>query len=124
RMLGAFDQLRREIDRGGVLEGTDQVRAAALQTLTSPAMARAFDLGKEAPRLRDRYGRHLWGQSCLLARRLVEAGTAVVTIDALAPQAGMPLYFSWDDHANAQPGWDLATGMKLRAEHMDPAITA
>jgi len=124
RILGAFDQLRREIDRGGVLEGTDQVRAAALQTLTSPAMARAFDLGKEDPRLRDRYGRHLWGQSCLLARRLVEAGTAVVTIDALSPELGRPIYFSWDDHANAQPGWDLAKGMRWRAPFLDQALSA
>lgn len=74
--------------------------------------------------MRDRYGRHLWGQSCLLARRLAEAGAGVVTIDALAPKPGMPLYFSWDDHANAQPGWDLTTGMKLRAQYMDPAISA
>src|SRR5205823_2257232 len=124
RMLGAFDQLRREIDRGGVLEGADQVRAAALLTLTSPAMARAFDLGREEPRLRDRYGRHLWGQSCLLARRLVEAGTAVVTIDALAPELGRPIYFSWDDHANAQNGWDLAKGMRWRAPFLDQALSA
>ena len=74
--------------------------------------------------MRDCYGRHLWGQSCLLARRLAEAGSAVITIDALAPKAGMPLYFSWDDHANAQPGWDMVKGMHLRAEYMDPALSA
>src|SRR5262245_47403466 len=124
RLLGAFDRLRREIDRGGMLEGIDQVRAAALQTLTSPAMARAFDLSKEDPRLRDRYGRHLWGQSCLLARRLAEAGAAVITIDALAPEPGRPVYFSWDDHANAQPGWDLAKGMRWRASFLDQALSA
>jgi uncharacterized protein (DUF1501 family) len=66
----------------------------------------------------------LCGQSCLLARRLAEAGSAVITIDALAPQAGTPLYFSWDDHANAQPGWDMAKGMRWRAEYMDPALSA
>jgi RNA polymerase sigma factor (TIGR02999 family) len=44
--------------------------------LTTPAMARAFAVSKEDPRLRDRYGRHLWGQSCPLARRLTEAGRA------------------------------------------------
>src|SRR6185503_15638021 len=83
----------------------------------------AFDLEKEPAALRDRYGRTLWGQSCLLARRLAEAGVGVISIDALAPKTGMPLYFSWDDHANAQPGWDLATGMKLRAADMDPALS-
>ena len=92
--------------------------------LTCPQMAEAFDLDREEPRLRDRYGRHLWGQSCLLARRLAEAGAAVITIDALAPQTGTPLYFSWDDHANAQPGWDMVKGMRWRAEFMDPALSA
>jgi hypothetical protein len=126
RILGAFDQLRREIDRNGMLEGTDQVRTAALQTLTSPAMGRAFDLGKEDPRLRDRYGRHLWGQSCLLARRLVEAGSSVVTIDALTPDFTSPVFFSWDDHANAggQKDWDLAKGMRWRAPFLDQALSA
>src|SRR4051812_3622047 len=73
-LLASFDRLRREIDHNGALEGSDQVRAAALQVLTSPGMAQAFDLNLEPSRLRERYGRHLWGQSCLLARRLAEAG--------------------------------------------------
>jgi hypothetical protein len=124
RLLHEFDRLRRDIDRGGVLQGSDQLRAAALQVLTSPAMARAFDVSKEDPRLRDRYGRHLWGQSCLLARRLAEAGAGVITIDALAPEMNRPLYFSWDDHANAQPGWDLAKGMRWRAPFLDQALSA
>jgi hypothetical protein len=123
-LLADFDRLRRELDRDGALEGTDQLRTAALRMLTNPAMARAFDLSKEDPKLRDRYGRHLWGQSCLLARRLTEAGAAVVVIDALAPEAGTKLYFSWDDHANAQPGWDLAKGMRWRAPFMDQALSA
>jgi hypothetical protein len=123
-LLADFDRLRRDIDRDGALEGTDQVRTAALRMLTTPAIARAFDVAKEAPKLRDRYGRHLWGQSCLLARRLTEAGAAVVVVDALAPEMGKPLYFSWDDHANAQPGWDLAKGMRWRAPFMDQALTA
>ena len=99
-------------------------RQQAFQLLTSNSVATAFDLNREPANLRDRYGRTLWGQSCLLARRLAEAGAGVITIDALAPKAGMPLYFSWDDHANAQPGWDLAKGMQIRATDMDPALTA
>ncbi len=123
-LLADFDTLRRDIDRDGALEGTDQLRTAALRMLTTPTMARAFDISKEDTKLRDRYGRHLWGQSCLLARRLTEAGAAVVVIDALAPEQGQPLYFSWDDHANAQPGWDMAKGMRWRAPFMDQALTA
>ncbi len=123
-LLAEFDRLRRDIDRDGALEGTDQLRTAALRMLTTPAMAKAFDIAKEDSKLRDRYGRHLWGQSCLLARRLTEAGAAVVVIDALSPDPTNPLYFSWDDHANAQPGWDMAKGMRWRAGFMDQALTA
>lgn len=123
-LLADFDRLRRDIDRDGALEGTDQLRIAALRMLSTPAMANAFDIAKEDSKLRDRYGRHLWGQSCLLARRLTEAGAAVVVVDALAPVAGQSLYFSWDDHANAQPGWDMAKGMRWRAPYMDQALTA
>ncbi len=123
-LLRQFDSLRRELDYRGGMEGTDKLRASALHMLTNADVARAFDLGQEPARLRERYGRHLWGQSCLLARRLAEAGAAVVTIDALAPERGKPLYFSWDDHANAQPGWDLARGMRWRAPFMDQALAA
>lgn len=123
-LVGQFDRLRRGLDLRGDLAATDDFRGQAFDLLTSTTVARAFDLEQEPAELRDRYGRHLWGQSCLLARRLAEAGAAVVTIDALAPQRGTPLYFSWDDHANAQPGWDMAKGMRWRAEYMDPALSA
>ena len=124
QLLGQFDQLRREMDIEGRLDGTDRLRTAAFGLLSNPQIAHAFDIARESPRLRDRYGRHLWGQSCLLARRLAEAGAGVITIDALAPERGRPIYFSWDDHANAQPGWDLAEGMRWRAPFMDQALSA
>lgn len=124
QLLSQFDDMRRNVDLEGRLDGTDRVRAAAFQLLANPQIAQAFDLGREDPRMRDAYGRHLWGQSCLLARRLAEAGAGVVTIDALAPERGRPIYFSWDDHANAQPGWDLAEGMRWRAPFMDQALSA
>ena len=122
-LVTQLDRLKSEIDLLGSMEGIDQFRLQAFQLLTSSKVAAAFDLEQESPQLRDRYGRHLWGQSCLLARRLAEAGTAVVTIDALAPEMGTPLYFSWDDHANAQPGWDMAKGMIWRAKYMDQALS-
>ncbi len=122
QLLARFDQVRRDVDILGRLEGTDRLRSAAFQLLANPRIAQAFDLGREDARVRDRYGRHLWGQSCLLARRLAEAGAGVITIDALAPERGRPIYFSWDDHANAQPGWDLGEGMRWRAPFMDQAL--
>ena len=123
-IVNQLDRYRRDLDLNGGLAATDQFRSQAMHLLTSNAVASAFDLEQEKPELRERYGRHLWGQSCLLARRLAEAGAGVITIDALAPQAGTPLYFSWDDHANAQPGWDLAKGMLWRAPYMDQALSA
>ena len=116
-----FDGLRRGLDgRGG---SGDPFRDAAFQMLVSPKVASAFDLSREDPRLRDRYGRHLWGQSCLLARRLAEAGSSVITIDALAPSL-KERYFSWDDHINAQTRWDLGDAMRHRAPFMDQALSA
>ncbi len=119
-LLGQFEGFRRGLDRPGGGSG-DPFRAAALQMLTTPRVAAAFDLSREDPRLRDRYGRHLWGQSCLLARRLAEAGAAVITIDALAPSLS-ERYFSWDDHINVQTGWDLRDAMRHRAPFLDQAL--
>ena len=124
QLLTNFDRLRRDLDVHGRLEGSDRLREAAFQLLSNPQVAQAFALGREDARLRDRYGRHLWGQSCLLARRLAEAGAGVITIDALAPEKNQRIYFSWDDHADAQPGWDLAEGMRWRAPFMDQALSA
>jgi hypothetical protein len=121
-LLRQFDGLRRGLDGRKDLEG-DPFRESAFQMLTSPEVARAFDLSREDERLRDRYGRHLWGQSCLLARRLAEAGSAVITIDALAPSLS-ERYFSWDDHINVQTRWDLGEAMRHRAPFMDQAISA
>jgi hypothetical protein len=121
-LLEQFDGMRRGVDtRAG--ESGDPFREAALRMLTSPRIASAFDLSREDPRLRDRYGRHLWGQSCLLARRLAEAGAAVITIDALAPTLS-DRYFSWDDHINPQTRWDLADAMRYRAPFYDQALSA
>lgn len=67
-------------------------RKLALSLLLSGKVARAFDLGKEDPKVRDRYGRHAFGQSLLVARRLVEAGVPVV-------QANMGRVQNWDTHS-------------------------
>ena len=96
----------------------------AFQLLTSTAVADAFAIDKEKPDTRDRYGRHLWGQSCLLARRLAEAGASVITIDALSPVPSNPIYFSWDDHSNPATGWNLEGAMRWRAPFMDQGLSA
>ncbi|MBX3414357.1 MAG: DUF1501 domain-containing protein [Pirellulales bacterium] len=122
-LVAEFDRMRRDLDQRGTLEGIGDFRAAAIELLTRPEVAQAFDLTREDPRLRDRYGRHLWGQSFLLARRLAEAGVGVITIDALAPTLS-DRYFSWDDHINPTTRWDMADAMRYRAPFMDQGISA
>ena len=96
----------------------------AYDVLTSPAVARAFDLEQETPKLRDRYGRNLWGQACLLARRLAEAGTAVVSVIANTPQTG-PTFTNWDDHpGNATRPGHFAEYMRVRLPYFDQAVAA
>jgi hypothetical protein len=65
----------------------------AFSVLTSGAIAHAFEMDREPVRVRDRYGRHAFGQSLLLARRLVQAGVRVV-------QANMGRVQNWDTHAS------------------------
>ena len=71
----------------------DRFQARAFDLLTSSATREAFAVDREDPKTRDRYGRNVYGQSVLLARRLVEAGTRVVTI-SWAPDANA----TWDTH--------------------------
>src|SRR5207302_5300532 len=62
----------------------------AFDLMTSPVAKKAFDIHSESAKLRDEYGRNNLGQSCLMARRLVEAGVRCVTID----------HSNWDTHDN------------------------
>jgi hypothetical protein len=73
----------------------DAFRAKAFDLLTSPAAQRAFQIDQEPMAVRQRYGRNIYGQSTLLARRLIEAGTRVATI-SWAPDANA----TWDTHGN------------------------
>lgn len=94
--------------RKGLLEGLDRYHESgeskanahadavsifqkkAFELMTSPSTKKAFDIAAEPEKLRDAYGRHSLGQSCLMARRLVEAGVRCVTID----------HSNWDTHDN------------------------
>src|SRR5262249_35126696 len=106
----------------GSLDGTDKFRELAFDVLTGPKVAAAFDLTHEDDALRDRYGRNRWGQACLLARRLAEAGTSVVTLYVDTPKHG-PDFRNWYDHIrnNAHPG-HLAEYVKARLPYLDEAL--
>ena len=97
-LLTAFDHLRSEIDSSGLMKSIDKFNREAVILLTSEKAREAFDLSKEDPKLRDKYGRHKWGQRALLARRLVEAGSSFVTMQMQNP--GIPgAIGNWDIHA-------------------------
>lgn len=116
-LLGQLEGLRREA--AGAAEGLDHFNQEAVRLLTSDAAFRAFDLSKEDPRVRDRYGRHEVGQRCLLARRLVEAGVRLVTVDF--PCVPGQKAFSWDDHASV---WNIFEQMKVRLPVLDQVVSA
>ncbi|APW63266.1 DUF1501 domain-containing protein [Paludisphaera borealis] len=79
-------------------QGIDAFYDRALTMLASPRVKRAFDLSEEPDRLRDEYGRTTYGQSCLLARRLLEAGVRFVSV-YFSPTIGGPKG-GWDTHGD------------------------
>ncbi|MFT5324915.1 MAG: hypothetical protein ACI8P0_002781 [Planctomycetaceae bacterium] len=90
-LLGKLDHIRRDIDLKGDIEGLDTFYRDALQMVTNDKAIKAFDIKQENEKLREDYGRNDLGQSCLLARRLVEAGVSFVAV-----QAGG----GWDTHGD------------------------
>ncbi len=119
-----FDQLRSEFDATGQLGGTDQFRQLAFEMLTSPRASQAFDLNQETERTRNRYGKNIWGQGCLLARRLAEAGTAVISLFINTPYNGDD-YTNWDDHIqNAGRPGHFAHYMSHRLPYLDQSLSA
>lgn len=103
-----FDKLRRDVDTRGTLGAIDRFDQQAFELVTGAAARKAFDINAEDPRLRDKYGRHTWGQSTLLARRLVEAGSTFVTVH----------FGGWDHH------WNLKSGMDHYLPMIDQLVSA
>ena len=95
-LLGSFDTLRRDLDANGTFAGIDAFQAQALEIVVSGNVRDAFDLGKESDKLREAYGKEavafdfVPGALFLQARRLIEAGVAVVGIN-------LP---GWDTHVD------------------------
>jgi hypothetical protein len=103
RRRDLVSQLNRSFERGRrseVLETWDRLSLQAFDLVTSGKARAAFDLGMEADKTRDRYGRYTWGQSCLLARRLIEAGVRLVHVNwAREPGDSAVDNPMWDTHA-------------------------
>ncbi len=101
------------------MQALDAFELQAASLLTSPQARLAFDLGKEDARVRDRYGRNAWGQQCLMARRLVEAGVELITTVFDGPLCGR--VSNWDDHA---VNHHVFEAIKFRAPVFDQAVAA
>jgi Protein of unknown function (DUF1501) len=106
-----------EIDKAVSQYNLDEYYERALNLIVSGRARDAFQLDNETPELRDRYGRNTFGQSCLLARRLIEAGTRVVEV--VWPKVANSDNHSWDQHVN------LTTRMKTQSGPMlDEGLSA
>jgi hypothetical protein len=99
-LLRQMDEQTARLDGQPAAAGFDRQRQRAFDLLTSPAVKAAFDLDREPPAVRDRYGRTLFGSSVLLARRLVEAGVRFVN-------ATWDIF--WDRFRIDYDGWDTHT---------------
>ena len=112
RLLDQLDRSLNRVERA--LEKVGGHYARAFEVIRSDRVRRAFDVAQEAPAVRDRYGRHLFGQSCLMARRMVEAGVALSAVywHYEGPEDS-PV---WDTHWNNFP--------HLRQRLMPPADQA
>jgi uncharacterized protein (DUF1501 family) len=98
----------RSLDNNETAQAMDRFSQEAVNFVTGPTARNAFNINQEPPHLRDAYGRNSFGQSTLLARRLVEAGATFVT----AHSGG------WDHH------WDLQSGMERFLPMVDSAVSA
>ena len=115
-LLAALDRMKRDADASGTMEGMDAFTRQAFEMVTGNAAREALDLSRESVKIREKYGSgttiergHSWGQSILLARRLVEAGVGFVTVGC----------GGWDDH-----GEGLTKNLPRRASIFDAAVAA
>lgn len=110
-LLSTFDSLRRELDPP--MQDLDANYQSAFDLLTGAQVREAFDINAEPAAIRDAYGRHEFGQSALLARRLVERGVTFVTVNTQP----------WDHHGTANR-YATAEGAKLLLPPFDRALAA
>ncbi len=96
-LLEALDRAHRAFDASPDGRSGTGTTAQAFGQVFAPTAKKAFDIGSEKEELRSRYGRHTFGQSCLLARRLVEHGVRLVTVNMFETVFDQ---LTWDCHAD------------------------
>jgi len=122
-LRAAIDAGMPAIDKAVASYKLDEYYQQALNLIVSGRAREAFALDQEPAKIRDRYGRNAFGQSCLLARRLIEAGTRVVEV--IWPKIANSDNHSWDHHVNltvrmkTQSGPMLDTGLSALVEDLD-----
>lgn len=95
-LLEQFDDSRRAIEKRGSAATYSKLQQRAFDLANSQRIRNALDVRQESAQMRDRYGRHLYGQSVLIGRRLLEAGARFVTV-----QWECPDNYSWDTHIHS-----------------------
>lgn len=119
-LLRQFDRMRTGLDLSGSMEALDSYSQQAVDMLLGGQAREAFDITREPERARERYGNHLWCQQLLLARRLVEAGVAFVTLDLSYHTASG----TWDTHGdNIPPYGGIQKGLGPLLPLFDHMIT-
>ncbi len=98
-LQAALDREGEVLARSSSSDARDAYNQQAFRLLQAPAARKAFHLGAEPEKVRERYGWHPFGQSCLLARRLVEAGVPMVTVFWNAPHIDNDNH--WDTHKDS-----------------------
>lgn len=119
-LLKQFDHLKAGLDQDGSMAALNSYQQQAVDLLLGDRARTAFDLNQESPAVRERYGRHLWCQQALIARRLVEAGTTFVTLDLSYHGASG----TWDTHGdNIPPYGGISKGLGPLLPLFDHLIT-
>ncbi len=106
-LLKAVDGLAKKVNGNDQIATYDEFHQRAAQMILSTEARKAFAIDEEDAKLRDRYGRNTAGQSCLMARRLVEAGTRFVTVN----------YGGWDHHGK------IFEGLEKKLPEFDAAVS-
>jgi hypothetical protein len=100
-LLQQLDREHRKVNTAGTLGQFGQTQQRAFDLLTASALKSAFDLNQESPKVKDRYGHHLFGSSAIVARRLIEAGVRFVDLywDGYPSRHPTNLDPYWDTHS-------------------------
>src|SRR5215470_6121461 len=111
KLRESIEQAMPDIEKAVENYNLDEYYQRALNLIISGRARKAFDLTQESDKLRDRYGRNTFGQSCLLARRLIEAGTRVVEV--IWPKIANSDNHSWDHHVGLTDRMKTKSGPML-----------